>query len=496
MQRAKRYIMDIILIALVLSSLVMVCRIWFGKYISPDTYNDAVGQFKSFISSPFSWLSRGKLNTFSHNIKILIKPEKIVANYSGNRTELTASDDEFEDVKNASSEFLSQMFSGEAKILEKNNSTEEEYFTALKGKSLFVSYGNKLDARLISMSICGNVESKIKNDVSELKDILIVFNDNVLNNVFVYIMETKTGNILKYSVEYNKAKLDNALKGLFEKNSGEMLPSYSFELNFHKSTEGSMAKVLFAPTILLEVTPKKMETVSVGNIDDFSDEYGINASVENSVLRTFKINPQTMRKFTDVSGSVVFVENYGTLIIDPKGSIEFNAVEGRGGIALVDGMLDASYDIYKTTTLAVDFISSVCAAFPNNIMESLQISSDIVSGQSKPSRQTLKFDYYIDGAPVFIKTDNGPQSAIEMVIENGKLLFYRQHLKEYYKTEEEISGITSINAADKIVENTPEDELPIYVRKMGTCFVDDGSKRLSRKWRFEIDGRNEAVLVD
>ena len=495
MQKIKRAVTDILLAGLILLCLFLVCRIWFGSYISPEKYDAAVDNVKSFISSPFSFFSKGKVNTFSYNMKVLLRPEKIVLNYAANRVELSASDAQFESVKGESYSFLSNMLTGEAKITEKTTVSIEEYFQALKGKSLFINYGNKLDPRLLSMSISGVSESEISGDASEIKDILIVFNDSVLNNVSVYIPDEKTDSVYKYSVEYNKAKLDKVVNDFFETRRGGSFSSYSFELNFHKTEDGGAAKVLFAPTILLEVTPKLTNTVAWRDINEFSDEHGLNAPLENGILREFKINPMTMRKFTDVSGSTIFVENFGTLAIDPKGTIEFKAHEGRKGISLFDENDTGVFDVFKTTALSVDFISNVCAVFPDDIMENLQLNSDLTQSHRGSGYYVINFDYFIDGAPVLIKSDGEYNHAITMEIENGNLLYFRQYLKKYYKSEETQSTMTSISAADKIVENTDEAELPVYINRMGTCFVDNGSRNLYRKWRFELDGKSEPFIV-
>lgn len=491
----KRWFKDVLLAVLVVSSLVMVYRIWFGRYLSSNWYDDSPLNVKKFVSTHFSWLSGGA-KTFSENMKILLKPEKIVVNQSANRVEITANDARYENLRETSEDFLKNMLLGEAKILSKSSASQEEYFSALKGKSLFVCYGNKIDSRLVSMSISGESKGKITDDVSELKEVLILLNDNVLNNVNVYIADTKNDNVVKYSVEYNKARLDKAVGEIFEAKISGSVPSYSFELNFHKSPEGESAKVLFSPTILLQVVPEQTPCIYGGAIMDFSDEHGINNAVEDAVLRAFKMNPMTMRKFTDVSGSAVFVENYGTLVINPSGLVEFKAEQGSNGITLSENASAAAVDVYEATTLAVDFISNVCAVFPNAVINNLQINSDITSELGKSGSYTFKFDYFISGSPVFIQNSEGKaESAIELTLENGNLVYYRQHLKEYYTLDEATSGITAINAADKIVENTKEEELPVYIKRLSTCFLDNGDEKLSRLWVFELDRKSEPILV-
>lgn len=473
----------------------MVTRIWFGRYISPVKYVERVDKLKSFITSPSSWFSAKRNRTFSYNIKTLLKPERIIVNHSANRKEFTASDVDFEAVASLYKDFMENVLLGEAKITEKALSAESEYFAALKGKSVFVSYGNKTDARLVSMSLSNSSENKITSDNSEIKDILIAFNDNVLNNVYVYIADGKTGNVTKYSVEYNKAKFDNLINDIFAESIGGNIPSYSFELNFHKSAEGSMAKVLFSPTILLDVTPKKTQGIGRKNVEVFAENGEIPSDTENAVLRAFKINPLTMRKMLDSSG-MVFVENYGTLSVSPAGVVEFKAVDGSGGIALFENEPESSYNIYNTTTLAVDFISDVCMAFSDSMLDNLKINCELTSSQGKSGRYEFKFDYFIDGAPVLISSDGEMKSAIEMVIENGQLMSYRHYLRQYFKTEDVFEGMTSISAADKIVENTPENELPIYINRLGTCYIDDEDEVLRRAWKIDIEGKNGAVFVE
>ena len=495
MKTLKRYFKDVVLILLVLSSLVMACQIWFGQYIASTPYSDFLSGARSFLKSPISFFGGSRNTTFSYNIKRLLKPEKIVVNRSANRRVVTENEAGFSDVWLPASELLTAIFSGEAKITGRAAAADtEEYFAALKGKSIYIDYGSDYDLRLIAMSIAGESKTGLSEEIPSAGEILILFNENVLNNVYVYFRNSSAA-VTKLSVEYNKAKLDNVVNDFFKSLQTDTVPSYSYELNFHKSAEGRETKVLFAPDILIRLVPEATVSITGKSLLSSGGDYGLAASAEDTVLRAFKINPMTMRKYTDISGSSVFVENYGTLSISPDGLLEYKTLEGSHGIPLSDEKNDTNPDVYRSAIMAVDFIGSVCNAFPSDVLENLKISSIKSEVQGKLSRYVIKLDCCVNGLPVFVSEDGKISSAVEMVIEDGFLMSYRQYVMEYYNTNESYPGTTVISAADKIIESVPSGELPIYINRFTACYVYDGSEVINKKWEILIDKKSDAVIV-
>lgn len=451
------------------------------------------------IITPVSALfGKARSGGFSQNISSLIKPEKIVANSAGKRSVLYSTVPGYDELLESSNSFMREFLLDELKIRSRETVEEDEVFSVLKGKSLYIDYDNRCDSRLYSVSVCGKEKTSFSNDVSMVKEIVISFRDNVLNTIAIYVKDYKSQNIWKYTVESGDIKIEESLTKYYETYSGENMLSYSYELNFHKevNVNGREAKVVFDPLILFDLTPKQRpDIVSENLIAGQGTE--LETPLENIILKAFQINSNSMFKYTDLENAKIFVENDATLIIDPSGYFEYKALEGSRGLSISQGMDKSSYDIYASTTLAVDFVAALCNSISGDLLSRMRISSDVVENTGKQGNYLITFDLYIDGIPVLQYNEETQKTdhTIVMELDNGYLKSYRQYLKTYHFSGNS-SGISPvINAVDELISFASEEKLPLRVKRIGVCYFDTQAETLPQKWEVDVDGVTEAITI-
>ncbi len=497
--KRKRILKDTILAFLICLNLFLVFQIWFNtNMFSVDSISET-SKLEEFLIKPVKKLFSQKNNGgFSENLRNLMRPQRIILNKSNSRAVLYDEDESYQKILSYTDELIRGILNGNTKINKIETISLDDYCAVLKRNSVYLDYDNFCDFRLFSAAICGESKNQLTNDLSVVRECLLSPADNTLNNVAVYIKDYKTSNIMKYIIDEKKDVLEQELTSYFQTHTKESTLNYSFELNFHKqeSGDGSLVRLVFDPLIIFNLVSSDMQ----GAESDTELLYRwpqIQEEKANEILGAFKINPMTMRKYTNLTNARVFVENEATLTLSTDGILEYKTIEGGQGLLIANDEQKNNFDIYNAVSSAVNFIYQVNEELPYDLISSLRFNSDLTGGANQGS-YTISFDLYTNGYPI-LQTDTmtGENThCITMKIENGYLKYYRQFIRKYHPDGNSLSITPVINAVDGLIDDLNSQNDFLNVLNVGRCYVDSGTdNNLVPQWNIRVEEIDKILTV-
>ncbi len=497
--KRKRIFKDSFLVLLIFLNLFLVFRIWFDANMFSSDYFSEPGIFEEHLLNPVKKLFSKKSNgAFSENLRELMRPQRIILNKSNNRAVLYDDDESYFKILDYTDELLGGVFNGSIKINSKETISLDDYCAVLKRNSVYLDYDNFCDFRLFSASICGDAKNQLSSDFTVVRECLLSPADNALNNIAAYIKDYKTGNIMKYIIDVEKDVLENELTNYFQTHSKDSALNYSFELNFHKQEngDGSLVRLVFDPLIVFNLVSTQIQAAEPNEEllykwSQMQDEQA------NGILNSFKINPMTMRKYTNLTNSRVFVENEATLTLSPDGILEYKTIEGGQGLLIASDEQKNNFDIYNAVSSAVNFIYMVNEELPYDVISTLRFNSDLTDDTAQ-GNYTISFDLYTNGFPI-LQTDpvTGEKNhCITMRIENGYLKYYRQYIRKYRAAGSVLNITPVINAVDGLIDGlNPQTEF-LNVLNVSRCYVDPGDAgALVPQWNIRVEGIDKILTV-
>ncbi|MBR5157093.1 MAG: hypothetical protein IKW59_04920 [Clostridia bacterium] len=497
--KRKLILKDAFLAFLICLNLFLVFQIWFNtNMFSIDSISEP-SKIEEFLIKPVKKLfSKSNNGAFSENLRNLMRPQRIIINKSNSRAVLYDENESYQELLGYTYEIIRRMFNGNIKINKTETISLDDYCAVLKRNSVYLDYDNFCDFRLFSAAICGEAKNQLSNDLSVVRECLLSPADNTLNNIAVYIKDYKTGNVMKYVIDEKKDVLEQMLTSYFQTHSKESTLNYSFELNFHKqeSGDGSLVRLVFDPLIIFNLVSSDIQGAET-NSELLYRWPQIQDEKSNEILGAFKINPMTMRKYTNLTNARVFVENEATLTLSTNGILEYKTIEGGQGLLIANDEQKNNFDIYNAVSAAVNFIYQVNEELPYDLISSLRFNSDIVNGTNQGS-YTISFDLYTNGYPI-LQTDpaTGENThCITMRIENGYLKYYRQFIRKYNSVDENLSVSPVINAVDGLIDDLNSQDEHLNVLNVGRCYVDSGvDKALIPQWNIRVEGIEKILTV-
>ena len=440
----KERVKSFILVILVAFSLVLAEKILVDEKLWPTGYN--------FFSI------RTNLKKADHSLADnLTMPERIIINtgYQSSRFEYLRKSPEFKGIYDVASNILKTAFSKPARNI--SQVMDENWYSALTGKSIYLSYPTSYSAKNFSGLLgAGRTEATFKS----FSDIVIEENGNV------YINDNGTFYKIETGAQEISVIIENVLQADIENQS---VINYSFDLNFDK--EFGSQKTILAPMIPIYSDVVSAQVVYSENPVMKDDE--INQRTVNQILSAFSVNPNSMWRYTEADGTLVFVENTGILKISTNGILTFTASDA--GIPLSAG---GSSDTYDNVSQIAQFIDTV------NLSINQNAEMSITSPLTEDNAQNFTFDYNVDGIPV----KYAGNSAVKVTTRNGYITEYSQILRRY--NPQDYTGNTPlyIEALDNIIAKYQASMNQINIKKMFPAYIDDlsGGEK-SPDWYIEID---------
>lgn len=381
-------------------------------------------------------------------------PDKIVINtgYQSSRFNYTRNMSEFESINNAAAEVLKKAFALKNCI----SVTSDEWYSVLSAKSVYLSYPCKYSSQIFA-GFLGSAPTDL--NFAEFSDIAINENGNV------YICD-KSG---YYRITVTSDDISPIIRDVAAKHENEeSVINYSFDLNFDK--EFADQKTFLSPMILIYSEPVEAKNMLCTNPIQKTDGEINNKTVEG-ILSAFSINPNTVFRYTEADGSLVFVENNGILKITADGILSFET--NNTGIH-IDNI---SENAVKASRVA-EFIDNVnmSAGLENDMC----LTSDILSD----STELFTFDYMADGFRVKYPEKN----AVSIKLEGDNITEYTQILRNYSPTGEAVSSPDYIESLDNVISKYRQSMNEIRIKDMYPAYLDnESSGEIKLNWYTDID---------
>lgn len=430
----KGFIKNIVLALLIVSSIVMTLNIWVDEKLWPDGYN--------FFSNLTERLFGEKVlkNSGSLSKEKLALPKQLVINNASKRSVFFETGKEYDEIIEPVKEILiSSLTSGEYKSVDTN-----EWNDSLKAKSIFVSYPVAYDSNILG-DILGVEKVTVGN--LNIRDFVISQGDIASSNLYVYLRNFDDNSISKCSVKYDKNAFD-ALLSKYAVNTTGDLP-YSFELNLDKINSDKQNVTIY-PDVLLSISRTQYNTLYSINPVFSKANNEFETDTVNAILKNFDFNINTVRKYPEQDGSIVFVENYGSIKIHPSGYFEYRAITPDKGIKLPISD-NANYN--EVFTASLNFVTDLWTSVVPQSELNLSLTSDITDKNSKTVDFTM--NYYVNGTLIRDDIQNSTTGAItpfglSMSVVNGNITSYKQLIRIYYEGDSKTENISTIEALDKL----------------------------------------------
>ena len=458
----KESIKTIVLTLLIVSSIVLALNNWMGEKLWSDGYNF----FSSVTKKLFSIDDEDFTGSGSLSKEKLALPKSLIINNLPKRDIYYESSSEYDKMIGDVKQMLILALSSE----KFEDATDGDWNKAIQTKSIFVSYPVLYDVSVISDIL--NIR-KTNLDIKTVKHFVIT--KGVGSKLDVYIKDSDLNRYKKCSIEYNTAVFDT-ITGKYAKNSSGLLP-FSFELNFDKkSVDSAHQKVTIEPYVSLSITSTQNEKIVSNNPIYDITENKFNENKLNAILKAFNFNLSKTRKYVEADNSVVYVENYGTIKIFPTGLIEYKAISPEKGIELYSSK---DIEFKRTFITTLNFVTDLWNSVVPGSEINLGISSDVTDKGS--NQYTLKMGYYHEGILIRDDIKQTPlndelTNAVEITVQNGKIVKYRQNFKTYMPTGETIENGSTIDALDKLFDDSSvlgsdkiKEIYPAYTFESGEC---------------------------
>ncbi len=426
----KERIKSIILILLIIVNLMLAENILVDKKLWPSGYNF------------FNMGNVSRKSSFSLT-KQLTVPEKIIINtgYQSSRFEYLRTSSEFSEIHSAVEAVLKKAFMQPQKNVQ--SVLSDNWYSALTSKSIYLSYPCSFSAQ--NFAALSGITSEL--GFSGFSDIVISENGQV------YINDSAANSF--YKIDVSSGEISPIIqKAADEHFDDQSVINYSFEMNFDKDFGDQ--RTFLSPMIPIYSDPIPAEVFVSSN--PVVRESGTNQKVISGILTAFSINPNTMRRYTEADGSLVFVENNGILKISPDGILTFTASDN--GIRLSESSSDNTYSNVSKIAEFIDTVNAAAGAGIDMLLTS-SLTSDAV--------QTFTFDYTAGGMP--IKFDNA--SAVSATLENGYLTKYSQILRKYTSAGYTAYSPIYIEALDEVIAMYQDSMSQINIIKMHPAYIDD-----------------------
>lgn len=465
----KERIKSFVLVVLVIVNFILGSKVLSTEKLwSGDGYNFFVTGLKNPITDFF----RNIKSHFNGSRPIethLEAPELIIVNtgYQTSRRILVNNDSEFSVILEIASDFLRSAFSDKQQFAV---IPKDEFYSALTAKSIYLRYSTEYDAALYS-HILGATRTDFSGLFSQLRNIVIS------SEGYVYVEDSDTGAVYCCYTHNDTLALNEIIDSRSsDEYSDTPVINYAFDLGFDKSF--ATQKTVLSPMIPIFSDSFEVEAVSVSRPLSSADSSYNDAAV-TAILPLFNMNPNSFRRYTEVDGTVVFVENNATLKISPDGCLSYTANDN--GISLSPASLTPTYD---TVTAVADFVDSINRAANSSAI--MQLSSKLTSSELSASEYKITLDYTANGRRVKLDSGNS-EPAVTATISDNRLIAYRHHIRSFAPTGDYSQVENYIFALDDAIANFQNQITDIEISELNIIYEDNFTDTiLAPCWNVEV----------
>ncbi|MEE0944508.1 MAG: hypothetical protein UIM24_03550 [Clostridia bacterium] len=451
----KERFKSLVLVVLVILNFILGSRVLSTEKLwSGDGYN-------FFVSG-----TNNPITEFFRNIKLRIQgkssaetrleaPELIIIN-TGDQTSriaFTSVDTEFATLLEIADLFLRSAFSVSQQY---TTVSTEDFYSALTSKSIYLSYPTDYDAGLFS-HLLGATRADFSGIFSQLKNIVISADG------YIYIEDSASDIVYCCHPNVDTTGLNEIIDSQTETvDTDKPIINYAFDLGFDKAF--ATQKTVLSPMIPIYSSGFELETVSVSRPLSMLDGT-FNETVVSGILPMFNMNPNSFRRYTEVDGTIVFVENNATLKISPDGCLEYTAKDN--GMSLSNTTLPSSYD---TVAAVADFVDTINYSAKSD--STMQLSSKLTSTELSESSFSITLDYLANGRRVVLNPGN-IEPAVSATVTNNRLVHYKQHMRSFSTTVNFMSVDNYIYALDDTITKFQNQITDIEINELDIIYEDN-----------------------
>ncbi len=478
----KERIKSFVLVLLILLSIGLTSITWIDERLWPDGYSLFVNVKEWPIIRNFFEKS------YSMPMENLSKARKIViADGSGSSAVFYNGDRIYNDVYSDIEILITAFMNGEVEIKATTLLTKENVRELLNEQIMYtyVNYSVAMPGSFFGQ-LMGVADSEAFSGLSLVRDFFILPTGD--ESLELLAIDSDTENVMRYELNYEKTS------GLIEKFIGytEDVPPENYcvmalqmNMDISSPSDAVKMKTLLDSFLVLDsastADSDKAEIKSINLLEE-----GIPAEV----IKCFSYNPDSLYRYVDSEGTVVYLENDSSLKIHKNGLIEYEATSREHGILLSGGT-----SLYESLNSAIRFAGGVYFAsspdgeFPMNVSRDIRFKS---AGEME-----FLFDYYYDGTQVATIIKAGEEEmkhAVEMTVSGGYVTKFRMLLRSYSETGREREFINIYGAIDKIAANYEDAEEPVKVEDLFPAYMEDGeSKALAPCWVGYVEGKQTVI---
>ena len=484
----KEKIKSIILFILIINCLYLTGQIWFDKKLWPSGYNffnsltnvPIVSEFLKIL--PFA--NNGQQGDGSY--EGITKPKKIIVSGGGAREVYYSNQKQYSDVITLTDKIKTNLFKATSPRFEAV--TKEEWQGFLKGKSIYVDYGFKIDMGIMAQSFGSGTNTPF----SQLGIVsgIVITADAVTNSVIVCARNSQTGNILKFWSDYKGDELTRYIEGLtFGKQQSQ---AFAFELNLDKATQGIdiKRKVFLEPLVLLPMNASDMPKINIGNPLK-KEGIAVGQKLADNIVTAFGYAPSSLRKSIMQDGVVSYVENSATIKISPNGLVEYNAIKTDKGIRIENAKIEPNQIVNSIAKIARDVWKKVGVAQPPDMV----LASDL-TGQ-KGGVYIVEMNYTFEGIPVITRLSAAEPmyNGLYAEVQDGYIKRFRMVLRTFSGTGEKVESTPVLVAIDNLFKMYGQGNAETKINDIFQCYSSEGGDTSVAQWGVELSGNKGIIIV-
>ena len=421
---------------------------FFSFIENSDIYKAIKNKDKSITKTHITMPQKIFVNTGDQTSRMLIRPDS----------------DNFREVFSAASDMLSSALKSRSIHLAKKS----DWVSALSGKSLCFSYAVEYDTGLFGEFFA--VDSSALAQIVPSFVRIIVAADKT-----VFFEDFNTGDFYAAESSASADELIRTIDKLKAGSPGGEIINYSVDLKFDESLGSQVATL--SPAAPVYSAPLRFPVIKAEN--PITDASGmLSEELISKIISVFRINSNTVRRYSEADGTLVCVENNCILKIRPTGVISYQSTTGSG----LSLSADNSY---------IDSVIAL-ANFTDKLTAAASAENDLYISKALSEKSTyITFDYRSCGIPVNIDSGN-LQHAVSAEIRNGSLISYTQVFRSYTPIGEGVEMSPFISALDNAAEKYTRDLNSIEISEIYPVFNDnnDNSEQsyITADWFTKVKG--------
>ncbi len=357
-------------------------------------------------------LSNGQENSTQNVINTfwqLSEPETVLAVSGNDRRFVKKTDRDYQQIIEKINVTMRDIYSVRAADI--LASDEEQWKDSLAQGAVYVKFITPRDTRFEGL-FYGVKDSPLSRAVNKCREIVFVPD----GDLDIYIKDEQSGKIVK---TYMKTDTEVFKKAVDDTVGKGRKFSFGFEI---ETPESSISPMFVVPANDVETSNI---VINVPRVYKSGINFTKATEVTTGLINIFGYNPNTVRKYENTDGALIYVGETGSLSLHPLGRIEYKALGENEGVPIAAGSTgsESAYSVVAGLSEVIEKIYSLSGIKDEKHNAQLRIVDFNNDG--------MEFDYFVDGIRVSI----GGDAAVSAVIKNGVLTEFEMWLKSIEKTE-------------------------------------------------------------